>query len=77
MWKQRSIALILYLISLLGVLENSNILDETYRHKADALYAKYYPIEIDPKLNIADKLPYMKAWYKEANTALTKLNIDR
>jgi HAD superfamily hydrolase (TIGR01544 family) len=42
---------------------------ETFRQKTVSVSSKYLPIERDPSMSIADKLPLMKEWY-QTNHAL-------
>ncbi|CAG8550806.1 12474_t:CDS:2 [Ambispora gerdemannii] len=41
----------------------SNIL----KQESDLLYKKYYPLEIDPDLTIAEKIPLMTEWWMKAH----------
>ena len=55
-----------------GILESCSALSAAYRKKATALLAHYHPIELDPALTIAEKLPIMQEWYHKAHTLLAE-----
>jgi len=61
-----------------GLLEQSGLLSKEYHEKVRVLYNKYYPIEIDTKITIAEKIPHMVVWYNLANQLLVdeKINIS-
>lgn len=50
---------------------------EYYREEANNLFAKYYPIEIDPKMTEAEKIPYMLEWYGKIHDLLVKCNVSQ
>ena len=58
--------------SIIAILRNENYLDEEYSKKAQALFNKYNPIEIDPNLSIEEKKLKMDEWWR----AHWKLLID-
>ena len=60
-----------------GVMENSPLLPKDYTDKTNALRSKYLPIEQDPNLTIAEKIPHMEAWYKRANELLQEAEIKK
>jgi len=45
-----------------GALEKTSVLPSELKAKVIGLKNKYYPIEIDPKLTIEEKCPYMVEW---------------
>ena len=45
-------------------LYQSNYLTKDYRKKAQALHNKYYPIEIDSKIPIREKMEAMEKWWR-------------
>jgi len=45
-----------------GGLEKSSILPIDFRTSVIDVKRKYYPIEVDPKLTIEEKCPYMVEW---------------
>jgi 5'-nucleotidase len=61
-----------------GLLEQSKLLSQEYHEKVSVLYNKFYPIEIDQTLTIAEKIPHMVEWYNSANQLLVdeKINIS-
>jgi 5'-nucleotidase len=46
-----------------GVIEHCELLTPRYRAAMHAAYLKYRAYETDPSLSVAQKLPYMRAWY--------------
>ena len=48
----------------------------TARKKATALLAHYHPIELDPALTIAEKLPIMQEWYRQGHSLLLLGDVD-
>ena len=46
--------------SLISILRDENYLTPDYPQKAKELYAKYHPIEIDPKLSLKEKKKAMQ-----------------
>ena len=55
-----------------GVMENSNLLPESYTKQTNDLRAKYLPIEQDASMTSAEKTPYMVEWYTKANLLLSE-----
>ena len=53
-----------------GILESCSVLSAEYRKKSKALVDKYLPIEFDPGLSIAQKLPIMQEWYRQGHSLL-------
>ncbi len=51
-------------------LDDSPLLPEDYRTKANALRAHFYPIEIDPSLTIEQKIPLMVEWWTGGHNLL-------
>jgi cytosolic 5'-nucleotidase 3 len=49
--------------SVVSVLRDGNYLSPDYAEKAYALYAKYHPIEIDPKISLREKKRAMHEWW--------------
>jgi len=65
-----------------GVIEGASLLSETFRGQAKQLFDKYYPVEIDEKMSIEEKIPIMNDWYSEMHTLMlgedvTRANIRR
>jgi hypothetical protein len=42
-----------------GIIASTPLISEEYRKQAWDLYHKYYPIEVDPNMSIAEKTPHM------------------
>ena len=55
-----------------GVMENSNLLPESYTKQTNDLRAKYLPIEQDASMTAAEKTPFMVEWYTKANLLLSE-----
>jgi len=64
--------------SVYGVIEESGILSSEYHTTVRALFEKYHPIEVDPTIPILKKIPFMEAWWREANQLLVsqKCNVN-
>ncbi|KAG0711589.1 7-methylguanosine phosphate-specific 5'-nucleotidase [Chionoecetes opilio] len=60
-----------------GIMDNSPKMPEYYREEANRLLAKYYPIEVDPKMSEAEKIPHMLEWYEQIHDLLVKCAISR
>lgn len=60
-----------------GVMDNSSIMPSFYRQEANKLLAKYYPIEIDPKMTEEEKVPYMLEWYDQIHNLIIKCQVNR
>lgn len=63
-----------------GILERGR--STAFRDTAEALTQHYFPIEIDPSLSTAQKLPHMVEWYDRVHSAfvadgLTRGDIER
>lgn len=59
------------------VLESCELLSKGYHDAVEGLRLKYYPIEVDEHLTIAEKLPHMKQWYASAHELLVKENVTK
>lgn len=46
-----------------GIFEHSSRISEEYKTQTTTLYNHYHPIEVDPHLTKAEKVPYMIEWY--------------
>jgi len=64
--------------SIIAILRNKNYLTEDYSPKAHALFEKYHPFEIDPKVSVDEKKKAMTNWWNEHFDLLIKsgLNLD-
>lgn len=58
-----------------GIVERRR--SEALLAKAEALNKFYYPIEIDARLSIAEKTPYMEQWYHAVNALLVEAGMSR
>ena len=58
-----------------GVMERVTGTSDEYKRATQANTAKFYPIEIDPKLTIEQKLPYMREWYESNHAAMVDASI--
>jgi len=63
--------------SLISILYNENYLSPDYRKKAQALYQKYYPIEIDPKIAREKKKKKMIEWWTKHFALLIKSGLNK
>lgn len=60
-----------------GVLEQAGVLSEAFRGRCSELFAKYYPVEIDPQMAVEDKIPIMSEWYGSVHELMVKENVTR
>lgn len=63
--------------SLISVLRDGNYLTPDYAEKARALFAKYHPIEIDPKIPPAEKKIAMDEWWRTHFDLLIKSGLKK
>lgn len=68
--------------SLISILRDEKYLTSDYPEKAQALYNKYHPIEIDPSIPLAEKQTQMHNWWSEhydllISSGLTKDDLAR
>jgi len=64
--------------SLISILRSSGrYLSEDYAKKANALYEKYHPIEIDPKLSTKKKKKAMEEWWETHFELLIKFGLNK
>ena len=52
-------------------------LGEEYQKKANELFNKYHPIEIDPNLDLEEKIPTLTKWWKEHLELMVKYGLTR
>ena len=50
--------------SLISILRDGNYLTKDYTQKAHALYEKYHPIEVNPKISLEEKKKAMYEWWR-------------
>lgn len=58
-------------------MDNSPDMPEYYREEANRLLAKYYPIEVDPKMTEEEKIPYILEWYSKIHDLLVKCTVSQ
>ena len=58
-------------------MDNSNLMPSFYREEANGLFNKYYPIEIDPKMPLEEKIPLMEEWYGKIHKLLTRCSFSK
>lgn len=58
-------------------MDNSSLMPEFYREEANKLLAKYYPIEIDPKMSEEEKIPHMLEWYHQIHQLIVRCQVSR
>jgi len=63
--------------SLTSVLRDGNYLTPDYAPKAQALYAKYHPIEIDPKIPLEAKKKAMSEWWTTHFDLIIKSGLNK
>jgi 5'-nucleotidase len=63
--------------SLISVLRDGNYLTKDYAAKAQALFDKYHPIEIDPKLSKKEKSKAMEEWWRTHYKLLIKTGLKK
>jgi 5'-nucleotidase len=67
--------------SIIAILRKDNILNEVYAQKTEELFDRFHPIEIDPKIPLAEKKKHMANWWDLHNRellrhGLTKKHLD-
>ncbi|XP_043918936.1 cytosolic 5'-nucleotidase 3A [Protopterus annectens] len=60
-----------------NIIDNCKLITEECREKLHKLKEKYYAIEIDPHLTIAEKYPYMVEWYNKSHTLLVSQRLQK
>ncbi len=63
--------------SLISLLRDGNYLTPDYAQKANKLYAKYHPIEIDPKIPLEKKKDAMLEWWTTHSNLLIKSGLNK
>lgn len=66
---------VIFLFSL-GVFETCDSLPEEYKGKALDLLNKYRPIEDDPHMTVAEKLPFIEEWWHKSELLLKGLRFQ-
>ncbi|KJE91881.1 hypothetical protein CAOG_009602 [Capsaspora owczarzaki ATCC 30864] len=60
-----------------GIIEHSHMLEEAYHEATHNLFSTYYPMEVDPTLTQAEKIPHMVAWWESAHELLIKHRMNK
>jgi len=63
--------------SLISILRSRNLLSPDYSRKAQELYEKYHPIEIDPKIPFEEKARIMENWWREHYLLLMESGLEK
>jgi 5'-nucleotidase len=63
--------------SLISILRDGNYLTKDYAAKAQALFDKFHPIEIDPKISKKEKSRAMEEWWKTHYKLLKKTGLEK
>ena len=63
--------------SIISLLRDGNHLTKDYAEKANALFEKYHPIEIDPDVSLEEKKIAMVEWWKVHNELLIKSGLSQ
>ena len=63
--------------AIMKYLRNGNYLTSDYVKKANELYEKYHPIEIDPSISKEDKIKKMKEWWETHFDLMAKTGLDK
>lgn len=63
--------------SLISILRDGNYLTPDYAEKAQDLYRKYHPIEVDPEISPADKKKAMEEWWLTHFDLLIKSGLNK
>jgi 5'-nucleotidase len=65
------------IISLISILRDEKYLTPDYSEKAQALFNKYHPTEIDPKISREEKVEAMYQWWTEHYDLLVKSSLSK
>ncbi|KAK4320562.1 hypothetical protein Pmani_008567 [Petrolisthes manimaculis] len=60
-----------------GIMDNSPMMPDFYREEANQLLARYYPIELDPHMTEAEKIPHMMEWYRNIHALILKCHVNK
>jgi len=63
--------------SLISILRNGDYLTPDYALKAQELYDKYHPIEVDPKISLGEKKKAMQEWWMIHFDLLIKSRLNK
>jgi len=59
------------------VIEDCGLMAKQYHDEAQGLQAKYYPLEVDPTLNMEEKTMYMIEWVEKAHELLEQYGLTK
>lgn len=59
------------------IIEDCGLLHTDYHIKAQALQRKYYPLEVDPDLNMEEKISFMIEWVEKAHVLLQEYGLTK
>lgn len=60
-----------------GVLEASSCLSQATKESLGRLYAKYYPIEVDPTISHEEKVKAMVQWWESAHDLIVEAKLTK
>ena len=60
---------------ILNAIKDNNLLWEEFKSKWKDLFNKYYPIEIDPKIKMEDKIMHMTIWWEKTFEMMIKYGL--
>lgn len=63
--------------SVISILRDGNYLTQDYAKKAHALFEKYHPIEINPKIPLKEKKKAMREWWTTHYQLLVESGLNR
>uniref|UniRef100_G3MMD1 5'-nucleotidase n=1 Tax=Amblyomma maculatum TaxID=34609 RepID=G3MMD1_AMBMU len=58
-------------------LESSSLIPEENRVQLRRIQEKYHPIEMDPHMSTADKIPHMVEWYSQSHAILMNSDVKK
>lgn len=58
-------------------MDNSSAMPDFYRKEANQLLERYYPIEVDPHMTEAEKIPHMMEWYNKIHALILKCHVHK
>lgn len=63
--------------SIISLLRDGNHLTDSYAQKAQNLFNKYHPVEIDPTIPLQKKKEIMREWWETHNQLLIKSGLEK
>mmetsp|Transcript_13016 Transcript_13016/g.29583 ORF Transcript_13016/g.29583 Transcript_13016/m.29583 type:complete len:289 (-) Transcript_13016:68-934(-) len=58
-----------------GIVESFSGFTDEYKQKIQEIFEKYFPIEIDPKIPVEEKIPVMHEWHGTAHNLMLTQNL--